>query len=124
MNAADLIEMELNQRKPTVYDTFKDKRVVNPRETVVAREKQHLLKEAFVAWLWKDSERAEMLASQFNLLFRSVVAQKFDGSHLVLPGMSGVYTLRTHQRDAVWRVISSRYNTLLAHAVGAGRPWR
>ncbi len=121
VNAADLIEMELNQRKPTVYDTFKDKRVVNPRETVVAREKQHLLKEAFVAWLWKDSERAEMLASQFNLLFRSVVAQKFDGSHLVLPGMSGVYTLRTHQRDAVWRVISSRYNTLLAHAVGAGK---
>ena len=121
VSAAVLFDMELNQRKPTVYDTVKDKRVVNPRETVVAREKQHMLKEAFVEWIWKDSERAEMLASQYNLLFRSVVAQKFDGSHLVLPGMSGVYTLRTHQRDAVWRVISSRYNTLLAHAVGAGK---
>ena len=121
MNAMTLFEMELNQRKPTVYDEINGQRKVNPRETVMAREKQQILKDAFVEWIWKDSERAEMLASQYNLLFRSVVAQKFDGSHLVLPGMSGIYTLRTHQRDAVWRVISSRYNTLLAHAVGAGK---
>jgi N12 class adenine-specific DNA methylase/predicted RNA methylase len=122
VNAGTLFEMELNQRKPTIYDKTDDGgRVVNTRETVVAREKQHLLKEAFVEWLWKDRQRAQLLADQYNQQFRSVVARKFDGSHLMLPGMSGAYTLRPHQRDAVWRVISSQYNTLLAHAVGAGK---
>ena len=122
VNAAELLEMELNQRKPTVYDQIdRTTRVVNPRETVLAREKQNRLKEAFAEWLWKDGERAEMLAKQYNLQFRSTRARRFDGSHLVLPGLSSVYTLRSHQRDAVWRVVSSSYNTLLAHAVGAGK---
>ncbi|CAN7647121.1 DEAD/DEAH box helicase family protein [Acidovorax sp. LjRoot129] len=122
VDAATLLELELNQRKPTIYDkTIDGSRVVNPRETVVAREKQHQLKEAFVHWLWSEEKRAETLAAQYNLLYRSVVVRKFDGKHLVLPGMSNAYTLRSHQRDAVWRVISSRYNTLLAHAVGAGK---
>lgn len=122
VNAETLLEMELNQRKPTIYDKASDgRRVVNPRETVVAREKQHQLKEAFVQWLWKDDKRAAMLAAQYNQLYRSVVTRKFDGSHLVLPGMSNAYILRKHQSDAVWRVISSEYNTLLAHAVGAGK---
>jgi N12 class adenine-specific DNA methylase len=122
VNAGTLFEMELNQRKPTVYDTKSDgSRVVNVQETIVAREKQHVLKEAFVQWLWKSEERSQVLVDVYNQMFRSVVAQQFDGRHLVLPGMSGVYTLRTHQRDAIWRVISSKYNTLLAHAVGAGK---
>jgi len=120
--AVDLFELEMNQRKPTVYDTKADgTRVANSKATIEAREKQHDLKTEFVRWLWSDEARAQELAALYNGLFNSTVPRRYNGAHLLLPGLSQVYTPRTHQLDAVWRVVSSSYNTLLAHAVGAGK---
>lgn len=123
-NAVWLFELALNQMVPTIYDQHphdRDKRVVNQVETIAAREKQQLLKEKFVEWLWADEERAQRLVRLYNDQFNCVIPRRFDGRHLVLPGFSNVYRLHDHQRDAIWRIVSSGRNTLLGHVVGAGK---
>jgi len=124
VNALTLFEQALNQTVPTVYDPDphdSDKRVVNQKETITAREKQQQLKERFVEWLWGEGVRAQRLARLYNDQFNSVVQRRYDGDHLKLPGFSRVYQLHGHQGDAIWRVMASGRNTLLAHAVGAGK---
>lgn len=121
-----LIEMAMNQQTPQVTDKDLNdpagkKRVVNAKETVAATEKLEAIKEAFASWLWSDSERSDRLVRLYNDEFNSIVTRQYDGSHLTLPGFSNAYTLRDNQKNGVWRVISSRDNTMLAHAVGAGK---
>jgi N12 class adenine-specific DNA methylase len=124
VNAVTLFEQALNQVVPKVYKespSDPQKRVVDQNETIAAREKQAEIKEKFVEWLWSDDARASMLVKQYNKLFNSVVPRRYDGKHLVLPGFSRTYQLRKHQVDAIWRIVASGLNTLLAHAVGAGK---
>lgn len=123
VNAVTLFEQALNQQVLTVYDEdwTTGRRVVNQKETIAAREKQQLLKEKFVEWLWSDEARAQRLVRLYNDQFNSVVPRRYDGRHLVLPGFSQVYRLRDHQQDAIWRIVSSGGNTLLGHVVGAGK---
>lgn len=120
-SAVDLIQDSLNLKTPTVYDRDeKGNPIVNVNETEAARERQEKIEERFKSWVWENDERRERLARQYNDDFNSVRLQTFNGDHLTLPGSSSQITLRTHQKAAVWRVIQSR-NTLLAHAVGAGK---
>ncbi|MHB1620082.1 MAG: helicase-related protein [Sulfuricella sp.] len=124
VNAATLFDQALNQTVPTVHDPDpedRDKRVVNQKETIAAREKQQSLKEKFQEWLWSEQGRALRLARLYNDTFNSVVPRRFDGRHLVLPGYSRIVSLHEHQRDAIWRIVASQLNTLLAHVVGAGK---
>lgn len=124
VNAAALFDQALNQTVPTVHDPDpddRDKRVVNQKETIAAREKQQSLKEKFQEWLWSEQERAIRLARLYNDTFNSVVPRRYDGQHLVLPGYSRIVSLHEHQRDAIWRIVASQLNTLLAHVVGAGK---
>jgi N12 class adenine-specific DNA methylase len=120
-DAVALIEASLNQRPATVYDTLEDgTRVVNPAETIAAREKQEAIDARFAEWLWSDGDRADRLARVYNRTFNATVLARYDGSHLTLPGLSAAFTPHPHQRDAVWRIVSTG-DTLLAHAVGAGK---
>lgn len=123
VNAVTHFEQALNQVVPTVYDEdhITGRRVVNQNETVAAREKQQLLKEKFVEWLWSDEERAAKLVRLYNDQFNSTVSRRYDGKHLVLPGFSMVYQLYEHQKNAIWRIVAGGNNTLLAHVVGAGK---
>ncbi|HTU22725.1 MAG TPA: DEAD/DEAH box helicase family protein, partial [Gemmataceae bacterium] len=119
-----LFEQALNMKTPTIYDTFRDgdqeEKVVNQEETLAAREKQKLIKERFKSWLFSDPDRAERLVRIYNDTYNNLRPRLFDGSHLGFPGMSDAFQLRQHQKDAVWRGMSSG-NTLLAHCVGAGK---
>lgn len=122
-NGVWLFELALNMKTPVIYDpdpTDSDKRVVNNEETLAAREKQKLIKERFRAWIFFDPERTERLVRIYNDTYNNLRPRLFDGSHLNFPGMSHAFTLRQHQKDAVWRGMSSG-NTLLAHVVGAGK---
>ena len=120
-DAVSLIEASLNQRPATVYDTLEDgTRVLNPAETFAAREKQEAIDARFAEWLWADDGRAHRLAASYNRLFNSTVLPRYAGSHLSLPGLAASFSPHVHQIDAVWRMISSG-DTLLAHAVGAGK---
>jgi len=123
-NGTWLFELALNMKTPVIYDTIqhgdREERVVNQEETLSAREKQKLIKERFRGWVFTDPERAERLVRIYNDTYNNLRPRLFDGSHLDFPGMNQAIELRSHQKDAVWRAMSSG-NTLLAHAVGAGK---
>ena len=123
-NGTALLEQALNMKTPTIYDTIDhgdgEVRVVNQEETLSAREKQKAIKEKFRAWVFAEPDRTERLVRIYNDTYNNLRPRLFDGSHLDFPGMNQALTLRPHQRDAVWRGMSSG-NTLLAHVVGAGK---
>ena len=123
-NATWLLELALNMKTPTIYDTIsngdREERVVNQEDTLAAREKQKLIKERFRSWVFADPDRTERLVRIYNDNYNNLRPRIFDGSHLDFPGMNQALTLRPHQTDAVWRGMSSG-NTLLAHVVGAGK---
>lgn len=122
-DALSLIKNALNLQSVTVYDTLEDDRkVVNPIETVNAREKQELIKQEFKEWIWKDEERRNRLTKLYNEQFNCMREREFDGSHLTFDGMNPNIELREHQKNAVARVLYGG-NALLAHAVGAGKTY-
>jgi N12 class adenine-specific DNA methylase/predicted RNA methylase len=123
-NGTWLFELALNLKTPLIYDTVQgpsgEQRVVNQDETLAAREKQKLIKEKFKAFVFAEPARTERLVRLYNDTYNNLRPRLFDGSHLEFPGMSQGIQLRAHQKDAIWRGMSSG-NTLLAHAVGAGK---
>ena len=123
-NGTWLLELALNMKSPTIYDTIsngdREERVVNQEATMAAREKQKLIKEQFRSWIFTDPDRTERLVRTYNDTYNNLRSRIFEGSHLDFPGMNTALTLRPHQKDAVWRGVSSG-NTLLAHTVGAGK---
>ena len=123
-NGTWLLEQVLNLKTPVIYDTVmngnREERVVNQEATLAAREKQKQIKERFRAWVFADPERTERLVRTYNDIYNNLRPRLFDGSHLDFPGLNRTITLNPHQKDAVWRGMSSG-NTLLAHAVGAGK---
>ena len=121
INGVQLLEQALNLKTPVIYDTtVNDERVVNQEATLAAREKQKQLKAQFRAWVFADPDRTERLVRLYNDTYNNLRLRRFDGSHLAFPGMNHTIQLRAHQKDAIWRAMSSG-NTLLAHAVGAGK---
>ena len=122
-NGTWLLGLALNMKTPVIYDpdpADPDKRVVNQEATLAAREKQKQIKDKFRSWVFTDPDRTERLVRIYNDTYNNLRPRLFDGSHLDFPGMSQAFTLRQHQKDAVWRGMSAG-NTLLAHVVGAGK---
>lgn len=125
INAFKIIEETLNLKDVRIFDTVQDeygndKRVLNKKETVLAQQKQQLIKDAFRDWIWKDADRRERLTTLYNEKFNSVRPREYDGSHINFVGMNPAITLRPHQTNAIARVLYGG-NTLLAHVVGAGK---
>lgn len=125
INAYKIIEETLNLKDVRIFDTVYDessgeKRVLNRNETVLAQQKQQLIKDAFRDWIWKDPDRRDRLTTLYNTKFNSIRPREYDGSHIRFVGMNPEITLRPHQVNAVARVIYGG-NTLLAHVVGAGK---
>jgi N12 class adenine-specific DNA methylase len=123
-NGTWLLELALNMKSPTIYDTVQrgdgEERVVNPEDTLAAREKQKLIKERFRQWVFAEPERTERLVRLYNDTYNNLRPRLFDGSHLDFPGLNQNLELRDHQKAAIWRGMSCG-NTLLAHTVGAGK---
>ena len=124
-NAYKILEETLNLKDVRIYDTIEDaegkpKRVLNKRETMLAQQKQQVIKDAFANWVWQDPQRRIALVRQYNELFNSTRPREYDGSHIKFVGMNPEITLREHQRNAIAHVLYGG-NTLLAHEVGAGK---
>ena len=124
INGTELLAQALNLKTPVIYDTIPgpngDERLMNPTETAAAKEKQKAIKEKFKGWIFSDPDRTERLVRDYNDTYNNLRPRLFDGSHLDFPGMSKVFELRQHQKDAVWRCMTAG-NTLLAHCIGAGK---
>ena len=126
-NAYKILEETLNLKDVRIYDTIEDaegkpKRVLNKRETMLAQQKQQVIKDAFVNWVWQNPQRRIALVKQYNELFNSTRPREYDGSHIKFVGMNPEITLREHQRNAIAHVLYGG-NTLLAHEVGAGKTY-
>ena len=124
-NAYKILEDTLNLRDVRIYDqkatdNGQTKRVLNSKETILAQQKQGLIKDAFREWIWKDLDRREDLVRKYNRIFNSVRPRAYDGQHLILTGMNPEIKLWEHQRNAIARILYGG-NTLLAHEVGAGK---
>ena len=126
-NAYKILEETLNMKDVRIYDTIEDaegkpKRVLNKRETMLAQQKQQVIKDVFANWVWQDPQRRIALVKQYNELFNSTRPREYDGSHIKFVGMNPEITLREHQRNAIAHVLYGG-NTLLAHEVGAGKTY-
>jgi N12 class adenine-specific DNA methylase/adenine-specific DNA methylase len=123
-HAGLLLSDALNSCLPQIFDTFiedgREKRVLNVEATEAAKEKLSKIKTAFQNWIWTDPDRTDRLARIYNDRFNNLVPRHFDGSHLQLPGASGAFTLYSHQKRVIWRIIAAG-STYIAHAVGAGK---
>ena len=126
-NAYRLLEDALNLRDTKIFDKVvedgKEKRVLNKKETMIAQQKQEMIKEAFKEWIFRDIDRREDLCRKYNDLFNSVRPREYDGSHIQFVGMTPEITLMPHQKNAVAHILYGN-NTLLAHCVGAGKTFQ
>ena len=126
-NAYHLLEDALNLRDTKIFDYVQDasgkrKPVLNKNETTIAQQKQDMIRQAFVDWIWKDQDRRDRLCKLYNEKFNSVRPREYDGSHLTFPGMNPQIKLRPHQTNAIAHILYGG-NTLLAHCVGAGKTY-
>lgn len=125
INAYKIIEETLNLKDVRIFDYIEDdegkkKAVLNKKETAIAQSKQEMIKQEFQDWIWSDPERRERLCKFYNGKFNSVRPREYDGSHIIFNGMNPEIELREHQKNAVAHILYGG-NTLLAHAVGAGK---
>ena len=125
VNAYKIIEDTLNMKDVRVFDYIEDdegkkKAVLNKKETAIAQSKQELIKQGFQDWVWRDPARREKLVRLYNDKFNSIRPREYDGSHIIFSGMNPEIELREHQKNAVAHILYGG-NTLLAHAVGAGK---
>lgn len=127
LNAYKILEDTLNLKEVRVFDRTTDQEgkeisVINKKETMLAQQKQDLIKEAFQDWIWKEPERRNRLTKTYNELFNSIRPREYEGSHLNFPGMNPEVSLREHQKNAIAHTLYGG-NTLLAHCVGAGKTY-
>ena len=126
-NAYRLLEDALNLRDTKIYDIIEDAdgehRVLNKKETMLAQQKQEMIKESFKEWIFRDIDRREALCKKYNELFNSSRPREYDGSHIQFTGMTPEITLMPHQKNAVAHILYGN-NTLLAHCVGAGKTFQ
>ncbi len=125
INAYKIIEETLNLKDVRIFDYIEDdegkkKAVLNKKETAIAQSKQELIKQGFQDWIWADPTRRERLTKLYNEKFNSIRPREYDGSHITFSGMNPEIELREHQKNAVAHILYGG-NTLLAHAVGAGK---
>ena len=121
----DLLQSSLNMQPARVDDYVeepdgKKRAVPNVKETRLAQDKQKQIEAAFRDWIFKDPDRRRRLAAYYNEHYNNLRPREYDGSFLTFPGMNPEITLRPHQRNAVARILFGG-NTLVAHAVGAGK---
>ena len=125
INGYKIIEETLNLKDVRIFDYIEDedgkkKAVLNKKETAIAQAKQELIKQGFQDWVWADPTRREKLTKMYNEKFNSIRPREYDGSHITFNGMNPEIELREHQKNAVAHILYGG-NTLLAHAVGAGK---
>nr|WP_231035078.1 SNF2-related protein [Pectinatus frisingensis] len=126
INAYKLVEQVLNLREAKVYKTVyvdgEERRVIDKQATMLAQQKQEMLRLEFGNWIWKDPERRTRLTNYYNRHFNNIRPREYNGDHLTFPGMNPEINLRKHQKDAIAHTLFGK-NTLLAHCVGAGKTY-
>ncbi|MFK8243600.1 MULTISPECIES: helicase-related protein [unclassified Facklamia] len=125
VSAYKLIEDALTLKETKVFDQILNQdgsktSVLNKKETMLAGQKQELIKEEFKNWIFNNQDRRNRLVKAYNEKFNSIRNREYDGSNLSFDGMSTDISLRPHQKNAIARILYGG-NSLLTHVVGAGK---
>ena len=96
------------------------KKIVDLEKTRAANQKVEYMREVFAEWVMKDYDRRMDLAQIYNEKFNCYIKKSYDGERINLDGLNEGYTLRKHQKDAIFRAVNER-NCLFDHEVGAGK---
>jgi N12 class adenine-specific DNA methylase/predicted RNA methylase len=127
-SAGWLFDRLIQSRDISVYLRDSDgNRYFSKEDTIAANVKAAEIERRFSSWVIEDDARADDLVRRFNETVNTDVDGKFDGSHLLFPGMATINPdkphadqLRPHQKNVVWRLIQ-KGKGLLDHVVGAGK---
>lgn len=119
-NLAEWFEDALNNKLPVKYSGTGKDRAKDPALTERYRESLTQLREVWEQWWLTEPDVSKKLTDMYNALFNRDAAREFDGTHLVLPNMNPLITLRPWQKNVIWRAIQNG-NTGIFHAVGAGK---
>ena len=131
LDTVDLLEQILNLKDPVIknrvwnFERRDYDEIVNKEATLTARQYKNEMMNRFHDFVMDDPELSQDVEHIYNLLFNNHVLQNYDVPKFeVYPGAASMidgkeFKLREHQKRAVTRCIQG--NTLLAHAVGAGK---
>ena len=125
LNAYELTELLLNQKRAVVNDyrelpDGRTERVFNAKETILARECQDKIEQAFHDWVMADKERIQIIEDRFNALFNNIKPRTYNGDYITIPGMNPNLSLRPHQKNVIARIAATG-TCMMAHEVGAGK---
>jgi len=125
LNAYELTELLLNQKRAVVNDyrelpDGRTERVFNAKETILARECQDKIEQAFHDWVMADKDRIQIIEDRFNALFNNIKPRTYNGDYITIPGMNPNLTLRPHQKNVIARIAATG-TCMMAHEVGAGK---
>ena len=125
LNAYELTELLLNQKRAVVNDyrelpDGRTERVFNAKETILARECQDKIEQAFHDWVMADKNRIQIIEDRFNALFNNIKPRTYNGDYITIPGMNPNLTLRPHQKNVIARIAATG-TCMMAHEVGAGK---
>lgn len=125
LNAYQLTELTLNQKRAEVNDyrensDGKIEKIFNAKETILARECQDKIEQAFHDWIMADKNRVETIENLFNDRYNNIKPRTFDGSYIDIEGMNPNLTLRPHQKNVIARIAATG-TCMMAHEVGAGK---
>lgn len=125
LNAYELTELLLNQKRAVVNDyrelpDGRTERVFNAKETILARECQDKIEQAFHDWVMADKDRIQIIEDRFNALFNNINPRTYNGDYITIPGMNPNLTLRPHQKNVIARIAATG-TCMMAHEVGAGK---
>ncbi|UZA02094.1 PLxRFG domain-containing protein [Moraxella bovis] len=116
-----ILDKILNSKQIRVTQTVDKKTVLLPAETQEANDMAKTIKAEFENFIYSHPE-IDKIAKLYNEKHNAIVPRRFDGSHLELIGKvpDDVIKLRTHQKNAVWRGVTTNA-VLYDHAVGSGK---
>ena len=125
LNAYELTELLLNQKRAVVNDyrelpDGRTERVFNAKETILARECQDKIEQAFHDWVMADKDRIQIIEDRFNALFNNIKPRTYNGDYITIPGMNPNLSLRPHQKNVIARIAATG-TCMMAHEVGAGK---
>lgn len=116
-----ILDKILNNKQIRVTRTVDKQTILMVDETAEANDMAKTIKGEFENFIYSHPDIAN-IAKLYNEKHNAVVGRKYDGSHLELSGKvpDNVIKLRTHQKNAVWRGVTTNA-VLYDHAVGSGK---
>ena len=125
LNAYELTELLLNQKRATINDyregaDGKTEKIFNVKETILARECQDKIEQAFHDWVMADKDRIQTIEDRFNSLYNNIKPRTYNGDYITVPGMNPNLSLRPHQKNVIARIAATG-TCMMAHEVGAGK---